>query len=219
MTIKEFFSFKNNKYFWKNVIAIIVLASVLIFLVLKGIDIYTQHGESVLVPSVKGMTEDEARIMLRNRELDCAVVDSSYEEGKPSGCILEQNPAGGDHVKRGRIIYLTINSLNIPMQTIPDVADNSSVRQATAKLISAGFKLTLDEPVIGERDWVYGVKFNGRQLMIGEKVPAGATLTLMVGNGTRPPAEEDSTNVEEDNSETETNTEPDKGSTTDDSWF
>ena len=32
-------------------------------------------------------------------------------------------------------------------------------------------------------DWVYGVKYKGRQLSIGEKVPTGAVLTLMVGDG------------------------------------
>lgn len=218
MTIKEFFSFKTNRYFWMNVLVIVAIACMLIFGVLKGIDVYTQHGESVLVPSVKGMTEDEARMMLRNRGLDCMVVDSTYEKGKPSGCILEQNPAEGQHVKGGRTIYLTINSLNIPMITLPDVADNGSVRQATAKLISAGFKLTADEPVNGDKDWVYGVKLNGRQLMIGEKVPTGATLTLMVGNGVSPVVEQDSTLIDE-NANTETGTEQEKKTTSEESWF
>jgi len=219
MTIKEFFSFKENKYLWWNVIAMIVLAGLLIFLIMKGIDVYTQHGKSVLVPNLKGMNEEEAQMMLRNRGLDCVVVDSSYDKDKVSGCILEQNPSDGQNVKKGRIIYLTVNSLTMPMQTIPDVADNSSVRQATAKLISAGFILTDNESVSGERDWVYGVKYQGRQLMLGEKVPTGATLTLMVGNGMKEVIEEDSLDIEDNsNSETTTepkNAEPDAG----DSWF
>jgi len=219
MTIKEFFSFKENRYLWWNVIAMVVLAGLLIFLTMKGIDVYTQHGKSVLVPNLKGMNEEEARMMLRNRGLDCVVVDSSYDKDKVSGCILEQNPSDGQNVKKGRIIYLTVNSLTMPMQTIPDVADNSSVRQATAKLISAGFILTDNESVAGERDWVYGVKYQGRQLMLGEKVPTGATLTLMVGNGMKEVIEEDSLNIEDNsNSETTTepkNAEPDAG----DSWF
>lgn len=216
MTIKEFFSFKENKYLWWNVIAMIVLTGLLIFLVLKGIDVYTQHGKSVLVPSLKGMNEEEAQVMLRNRGLDCVVVDSGYDKNKPSGCILEQNPSDGQHVKKGRTIYLTINSLTMPMQTIPDVADNSSVRQATAKLISAGFLLTANESIPGQLDWVYGIKYNGRQLMLGEKVPTGATLTLVVGNGTKEVIKEDSVSVEGDNSET---TEPEAEPAAGDSWF
>ena len=37
--------------------------------------------------------------------------------------------------------------------------------------------------VSGEKDWVYGVIYQGRQLQIGDKAPIGATLTLMVGDG------------------------------------
>jgi len=67
MTIKEFFSFKENKYFWRNIIAMAVLAAVLIFLVLKGLDIYTRHGNSVAVPNIKGMTVREAEMFLEQR--------------------------------------------------------------------------------------------------------------------------------------------------------
>ncbi|BEH00304.1 PASTA domain-containing protein [Bacteroides sedimenti] len=218
MTIKEFFSFKENKYFWWNVIAMIVLAGLLIFGVLKCIDIYTQHGKSVTVPNLRGMNEEEAHMMLRNRGLDCIVVDSSYDKDKASGCILEQNPSDGQQVKKGRVIYLTINSLTMPMQTIPDVADNSSVRQATAKLISAGFVLAPNELVTGELDWVYGVKYKGRQLMIGERVPTGATLTLMVGNGQKEVIQEDSLLMNENGEEGTSNKTEDQPAA-EESWF
>mgnify|MGYP007078640158 FL=1 len=41
MTIKEFFSFKTNKFFWVNMIAMIVVVVVMIFGVLKWLDIHT----------------------------------------------------------------------------------------------------------------------------------------------------------------------------------
>ena len=69
MTIKEFFSFKTNKYFWVNIIAMIVVMVVMIFGVLKWLDIHTHHGESVVVPDVKGMTVEEATKMFRNHGL------------------------------------------------------------------------------------------------------------------------------------------------------
>ena len=37
----------------------------------------------------------------------------------------------------------------------------------------------------GERDWVYGVKYNGRELEQNDRVPIGATVTLVVGSGER----------------------------------
>ena len=41
-------------------------------------DIYTRHGEAVIVPDVKGMGVEEAEKMFRNRGLVCIALDSSY---------------------------------------------------------------------------------------------------------------------------------------------
>lgn len=183
MTIKGFFSFRTNRAFWLNIIAMIVIVCLLIYGVLWGLDAYTQHGHSVKVPDLKNMSEKEAASLLARQELTCSVVDSDYVKTVLPGKILDQNPQEGQHVKRGRTVYLTINSLSIPLRTVPDVADNSSLRQAQAKLMAVGFKLTEEEPVTGEKEWVYGVKYNGRILQNGEQIPVGATLTLMVGNG------------------------------------
>ncbi|WP_373802699.1 PASTA domain-containing protein, partial [Bacteroides heparinolyticus] len=196
MTIKEFFSFRQNKYFWVNIIAMVVAIIVVLFGVLKGLDIYTHHGDAVVVPNVKGMGVAEAEKMFRNRGLNCVVSDSNYVKTMPAGCILDYNPAAGHKVKEGRIIYLTINSLNIPLQSVPDVADNSSLRQAEARLLAVGFKLAEIQYVPGEKDWVYGVKYKDRQLTTGEKVPVGAALTLMVGGGGELPQETDSLETE-----------------------
>ena len=48
MTIKEFFSFKTNKYFWLNLIAMMAVVILLLFGVLKWLDVYTRHGEAVV---------------------------------------------------------------------------------------------------------------------------------------------------------------------------
>lgn len=217
MTIKEFFSFRQNKYFWVNLIAMAVVVIGLVFGVLKGLDIYTRHGEAVVVPDVKGMTVGEAEKMFRNHGLNCIVSDSSYVKTLPAGCILEYNPSAGQKVKEGRTIYLTINTLNIPLQVVPDVADNSSLRQAEARILASGFKLAEIQHVAGEKDWVYGVKYKGRQLSIGEKVPTGSVLTLMVGSGNGLSEEADSlgeSNVEGTESGTSS-----EDSAADESWF
>ena len=46
MTIKEFFSFKANKYFWLNLMAMVAVVCLLFFGVLKWLDSYTRHGEA-----------------------------------------------------------------------------------------------------------------------------------------------------------------------------
>ena len=190
-------------------VAVVIL---LLFGVLKWLDVYTRHGEAVVVPDVKGMTVGEAEMLLRNHGLVCVVSDSNYVKNKPAGSILELNPSAGQKVKEGRTIYLTINTLDVPLRLVPDVADNSSVRQAQAKILAAGFKLSENELISGEKDWVYGVKYKGRQLNMGDKVPVGATLTLLVGDGETQVQDSDSLEIVEDAAGT-------TDVSTDDSWF
>lgn len=216
MTIKEFFSFQQNKYFWLNLIAMAVVVILLIFGVLKGLDVYTRHGEAVVVPDVKGMGLAEAEKMFRNQGLNCIVADSNYVKTLPAGCILEYNPVAGQKVKEGRTVYLTINTLAVPLQLVPDVADNSSLRQAEARILASGFKLAQIQYMSGEKDWVYGVKYKGRQLTIGAKVPTGSVLTLMVGNGGVNPEDKDSLGVEAGDVAEPA---PSEKAATDESWF
>jgi beta-lactam-binding protein with PASTA domain len=98
-------------------------------------------------------------------------------------CILVQTPGAGTKVKEGRTIYVTINSPSSPKVKIPDVIDNSSLREAQARLTAIGFRLSEPRPVEGERDWVYGIVADGRSLQAGDMVSIEAPLTLVVGNG------------------------------------
>ncbi len=192
MTIRDFFSFKHNALLWGNLIAMVVVAVLLVLAVLKGLNLYTHHGEAVKVPDVKGLSVDEAEMLMQRAGLLAVVSDSNYVKTMPAGCVLDMVPVAGQQVKLGRTVFLTINTFSIPLKEVPDVADNSSLRQAEASLRAEEFKLDSVELVSGELDWVYGVKYKGRLLRPGEKVPIGATLQLLVGCGGELPADSDS---------------------------
>ena len=183
MTIKEFFSFRANRFFWLNILAMPVVLIILVFVTLRWLDAYTHHGEAVIVPDVKHKPVAEALRILETQNLQGQVADSTYVKTLPPGCVLEYNPPVNQKVKKGRIIYLTVNTQNVPLMDLPDVADNSSLREAEARLLAAGFKLMPNDTVPGEKDWVYGVKMDGRVLGQQEKVPQGAYLTIVVGDG------------------------------------
>lgn len=217
MTIKNFFSFRQNKFFWINIVAMILFVIALVFVTLKGIDGYTRHGEAVVVPNVKGMQVAEAEVAFADSKLSCVVSDSTYVKEQPAGCILDYHPAAGQKVKEGRIVYLTINTLDVPLQAVPDVADNSSLRQAEARILASGFKLDSIQYIPGEKDWVYEVKYRNRILTIGEQVPIGAILTLVVGDGNEAPAATDSLSAEEDAASAQPTRSEE--SAIDDSWF
>ncbi|KAA6310713.1 Serine/threonine-protein kinase PK-1, partial [termite gut metagenome] len=160
-----------------------LVMGLLVFLLIGGVmfwlDKYTRQGEIVIVPEIKGKTVAYAEKLLHLKGLDYQVADSNYVENQLPGSILEYTPSAGQTVKKGRIIYLTINKESVPEYPIPDVADNSSVRQAEAKITATGFKLTEHKLIVGEKDWVYGVIYKGRSLVSGDKIPIGATLTLV----------------------------------------
>ncbi len=186
MTIKEFFSFRTNRFFWLNILAMPVVLVLLVFGTLKWLDAYTRHGEAVVVPDVRHKPLAEAQKIFSGLGLQSVVSDSTYVKTLPPGCVLEYNPPVDQKVKLGRTIYLTVNTLNVPLVDLPDVADNSSLREAEARLLAAGFKLMPNDTVPGDKDWVYGVKFDGRVLGLKEKVPQGAYLTIVVGDGLAP---------------------------------
>ena len=183
MTLREFFSFRKNRFFWLNIAAMVLVLIAAPVAVLQWLDTYTRHGEAVVVPDVKGLSVPQAAERFARVGLVYQVTDSTYVKIEPAGCILENNPPAGQRVKEGRIVYLTVNTTSIPLVDVPDLADNSSARQARARLLATGFLVTDNDSVPGDRDWVYAVKYKGRPLERGERVPEGATLTLVVGNG------------------------------------
>ena len=182
ISLKEFFSFKRNRFFWLNLIAMIVVVIGAAWGTLHWLDNYTRHGQSVTVPNVKGLPLRAAENEINKSGLNAIAIDSNYVKGIPAGAVLDQKPASKAKVKEGRTIYLTINTGEIPKITIPDIIDNSSYRQAEARLRALGFKLTEPEYIEGEKDWIYGIKYNGKTLISGEKIPREAVLTLCVGD-------------------------------------
>lgn len=165
-----------------NLVAMLVVVVLILFGVIWGLNSYTHHGEGIEVPDLYGMTHQEALHKLEAEGLLVIANDSSYVESLPAGAIVQQNPGPGMKVKSGRIIYVTINSLTMPCEKIPDLIDNCSYREAEARLKSLGFSLLSPRLIDGEKDWVYGIQYRGRNLMNGDAVPIGSELTLIVGN-------------------------------------
>ena len=183
MKTKEFFGKFCSKFLFWNLIAMALVVILLVVGVNYGLDWYTHHGESIRVPNIEGMRIDKARETMEECGLEIVVTDSGYNRRLPADCVLTQNPGAGLTVKSGHTIYVTINSSNSPSVAIPDVVDNSSYREAEAKLISLGFKVLPPQYVTGEKDWVYGVSCNGRKVSTGERISIEQPLTLLIGSG------------------------------------
>ena len=163
----------------------LLLVAGVCFAVKYGLDFYTHHGEKVTVPNVIHKSYADAEHILDQLGLEIQISDTGYVKVLPPDCILEQSLLPGTTVKSGRIVYVVINAANTPTLTIPDVIDNSSYREARAKLVAMGFRVGDPQYVPGEKDWVYGIKCRGKLVSNGQKVPVDAMLIIQVGDGLR----------------------------------
>lgn len=183
MKTKEFFGKFVSGYLWGNLLAMALVLVAVGLGVKLGLDVYTHHGQGIKVPDLSKMKYESAFQLLESDGLRIMVSDSGYNKRLPADCILAQTPGPGTLVKEGHTVYVTVNSPSSPSFPIPDVVDNSSYREAEAKLTALGFKILPPKYVTGEKDWVYGIQSRGRRVNTGDMVSIGTPLTLIIGNG------------------------------------
>ena len=183
MRTKDFFGKFFSKFLVGNLLAMLIVVILAMFGVKYGLEWYTHHGEGIEVPKLEGKKFSEARAIIDDLKLNIVVSDSGFNKKLPADCILMQNPGYGTKVKQGHTIYVTVNSPSSPSFAIPDVVDNSSYREAAARLMAIGFKLLEPQMVPGEKDWVYGIICDGKKVSAGERISIDHPLTLMIGNG------------------------------------
>ena len=183
MKAKDFFGKFKSGFLWGNLAAMVVVIILLGLGVKYGLEIYTRHDNGVKIPKIEGMLYIKALSLIEADGLRIMVNDSGYNKRLPADCILAQSPGPGTMVKEGHTIYVTVNSPSSPSFAIPDVIDNSSYREAEAKLMALGFRLLPPQYVTGEKDWVYGILCRGRRVATGDRISIESPLTLMIGSG------------------------------------
>lgn len=191
MNISEFIMKFRSRMLWLNIAAMAAVVAVFIASIIIGMDIYTNHGKKITLPDVRHHAKEDAEKVLTDLGLIVEIRDTGYVKSQAPGSILEMTPNAGIDVKPGRIIYLTINALDTPMLTLPDIIDNSSYREALAKLTSMGFKIGDPQYIPGEKDWIYGIKVKGRSLSKGDRVSVEDLLIIQVGSGMRDESDPD----------------------------
>ncbi|MBR6319119.1 MAG: PASTA domain-containing protein [Prevotella sp.] len=181
--MKNFFKKLLSPMVWGNLLAMATVVVALFAGMIWWLGAYTHHGEGIEVPDMYGMEYARAIEVADAKGLVLVANDSTYNKALPAGSIVIQKPVAGMKVKEGRIIYVTINSLTMPRVALPDLIDNSSYREAQAKLQALEFKVNPPVLIDGEKDWVYGIRCEGRNLSSGDMVAKESMLTLVIGNG------------------------------------
>lgn len=180
----NFKDFIKTRVFWVNLILAFLVFFISIFIIMQSLKWYTNHGDSLTVPEMKGMSYKQALDKLEDLNLEFSVADTSFDPKKPAGTILDQNPMAGSKVKENRIIYLTINASKPPNREVPDLVGKSSYKFATIQLEGRGFKV--GDPIYKQNpdlNAVLDVLYKGRSVKKGEMLPIGSELILVLGNG------------------------------------
>ncbi|HOZ81800.1 MAG TPA: PASTA domain-containing protein [Bacteroidia bacterium] len=182
--MKELIRFLKSRIFWINALVIIIVIIMSIGLVYKWLDSFTDHGNSVSVPDLKGMNIKKVDDFLKTKNLSFKIADSSvYLLDQKPGTIVEQDPQPNEKVKQGRTIYLTITRSSAPMVKVPALKD-VSLRQAEAILAASGLRMgeQIFKPDLA-KNAVLSMMINGKDLKAGTDVPKGSAIDLIVGDG------------------------------------
>ena len=184
MKVKDLIKKIRQHYILSNIIGVVLVFLLLLTGFMFGLDVYTHHGEEIEIPDLKNKPLDVAEMELEQLDLKISVSDTGYVKKLAPGSILDQIPEAGTMAKAGHTIYVIINSSTSPNIKIPDIIDNSSLREAEAKLRALGFRIEPARLIEGEKDWVYGLEdLSGREINAGEKIPVGKVLRVVVGDG------------------------------------
>lgn len=177
--------FLKSKVFLKQLLIAVVGLVVFIFAVMKWLDITTNHDQKIEVPNLEKMSLRDVENTLEDLDLNYVVIDSaSYNPNYPRKSVIEQSPESGDFVKENRKIYITLNPSGYKDVEIPDLFGKTK-RQATSQLLAIGFRVSSKEILVNDiaKDVVRGLRFNGKNLKKGDKIPKNSMITLKLGDG------------------------------------
>ena len=178
------FKFVTSFVFLKQLALAVITVVILVFLSLAWLKGYTNHGEFIEVPTLKGKTLDVVQIELNDAQLVMVVQDSAnYNPKYPKFSVIEQQPEAGALVKENRKIYLTLNPSGYRKIGVPNVI-RKTLRQARPTLEALGFQIGEISYVddIG-KDEVISLEFNGKEIEVGTLLPKTSVIDLVLGNG------------------------------------
>lgn len=153
----------------------------LVVLILR---IYTRHGQEITLPDLKGQVVNEELIRtLRRKNIRLMVSDSIYIKQLKPNEIVDQDPPAFSKVKKGRKVYLTINSNVPPLTNLPDVID-ASLKSATNRLKNLGLEIEKTVPVPDiAHNAVLWIEYEGKKITAGTPLRKGSKLVLYIGDG------------------------------------
>ncbi|NJB86863.1 D-alanine-D-alanine ligase [Lewinella marina] len=172
----------------KNVVAALIFLGILFLLLKTGLNWYTNHGESMAIPTFEGMLIDEARQLAESNDLKIDVTVGAFDPEQPAGLVVQQQPRIGSRVKNNRTVYLTILSDEAPDVELPSLVGNYDYNQYIRLLKVKNINYRVRERQFDARQedgtilYLYydGKKITDEDLREGVKVPMGSTVEFVI---------------------------------------
>ena len=177
--------FLKSKSFFKQIIIAIIGLLLVIFALKFWLGVTTNHDQKIQVPDLHKMSLKDVQKKLKELKLDFKVIDSaSFNPDYPKKSIIEQTPEAGDFVKEKRKIYLTLNPSKYRDVSIPNL-NGRTKRQAVSHLRSIGFNIGTNYTYVNDigKDVVRGLRYKGKILNHGDKLPLNSIVDLVLGDG------------------------------------
>ncbi|MBU7599531.1 Stk1 family PASTA domain-containing Ser/Thr kinase [Streptomyces sp. P38-E01] len=137
----------------------------------SAVSLVVSKGEQLDVPSVTGLTEEEAREELTEVGFEVKVASARVHSEEDSGTVARQSPDEGATGASGDTVTLTL-SKGPEMVEVPDVVGMDE-DEAVQELEDAGFKVTV------RRFFFTGKVFN-QSVDAGEEAAKGSKVTVYI---------------------------------------
>jgi eukaryotic-like serine/threonine-protein kinase len=177
------FKFVTGRPLWVNVLAGILLVFSFIVIFMLSLNWCTEHGKTLTIPAVLGMSYDKAKELLESKGFDVEIQDSVFLDTVPPLNVLKQFPDADAIVKKNRTVYLTVNRVVPPTIEMPQLV-NLTFRNADVTLRQYGLRLgdTLYR-IDFAKNSVLDQLYLGESIKPGMKIQMGSTIDLVLGTG------------------------------------
>lgn len=173
----------KDKWILKNLLGAAAFVLALLVGTGIGLNLITRHGKTVRTPDFTNLTLEQAQQAAAEGHVGIKVVDSVFVRRLPGGVVYRQQPKAGATVKKGRSIFLTINSV-VPRKVVMPNLYGYVVTEARAELQNRGLNLGRLQYVrdIATNN-VLGQYCDGQEVKAGDLVVSGSTIDLKLGLG------------------------------------
>ena len=179
--MKDFFDFLKSKLFFKHLAIAIISLIIVLWGLIKFLNVYTHHGETAEVPDFKGKMMSELDNFIKEKNVRYTIIDSIYDPSQKAGIVIKQDPEAKTFVKHNRIIYLYVTSTQAPQILMPKLVDRSE-RQAIFMIESYGLKIGIVKEIVGDcKGCVLQQLYNGKEIEVGAAIKKGSKIDLDIG--------------------------------------